>query len=137
MICGNKCGNIRLSQNTGEEKNGIFKTQRKDCKLKNRNGAKMKNAEIKIRVSEVEKESIKKRAIEKQMSLSEYILYCVRAKEDVVNSFSKNSNYPGMVNPGCIGQKCKFYEEYSEAAVNCCMFGSSEQDNESEKGCVD
>lgn len=96
----------------------------------------MKNAEIKIRVSEVEKESIKKRAIEKQMSLSEYILYCVRAKEDVVNSFAKNSNYPDK-NPGCVGQKCKFYEEYSEAAVNRCMFGASEQDKESEKGCVD
>lgn len=35
----------------------------------------------------------------------------------------------------CIKEKCKFYEVYSEAAVNCCMFGASEQDKETEKGC--
>lgn len=43
----------------------------------------MKNAEIKIRISELEKEKIKKRAEEMQMSMSEYILYCIRSKEDV------------------------------------------------------
>lgn len=94
----------------------------------------IKNAEIKIRISEYEKESIKKRAIEKQMNLSEYILYCVRSKENVANSFTQNNNHLDR-NPDCIGEKCKFYEEYCEAAVNHCMFGASEQDNETKKGC--
>lgn len=35
----------------------------------------------------------------------------------------------------CIKEKCKFYEEYCEAAVNHCIFGASEHDKESEKGC--
>lgn len=38
----------------------------------------MKNAEIKIRISQIEKENIKVRAELKGMSMSEYILYCVR-----------------------------------------------------------
>lgn len=41
----------------------------------------MKNAEIKIRISEIEKKSIKERAELMQMSMSEYILYCIRIFE--------------------------------------------------------
>ena len=49
----------------------------------------MKNAEIKIRISEFEKDRIKERAEAKQMSMSEYIISCVRAKEDeFMNKYS-------------------------------------------------
>lgn len=42
----------------------------------------MKNSEIKIRVSEQEKENIKIRAELKSMTMSEYILYCIRKNEE-------------------------------------------------------
>lgn len=42
----------------------------------------MKNSEIKIRISEQEKENIKLRAELKSMSMSEYILYCIRKDEE-------------------------------------------------------
>lgn len=40
-----------------------------------------------------------------------------------------------MVEQGCIKEKCQFYDDYCEAAYDGCLFGASEQDKESEKGC--
>lgn len=40
-----------------------------------------------------------------------------------------------MVRNNCTKEKCKFYDAFSEYAIDCCMFGTSALDAEQEKGC--
>lgn len=49
----------------------------------------MKNTDIRLRISEREKESIKERSAAMQMSMSEYILHCIREKEkEIMNKYA-------------------------------------------------
>lgn len=40
-----------------------------------------------------------------------------------------------MLKSNCVKEKCRFYDDVSECAIDCCMYGASEEDNERERGC--
>ncbi len=40
-----------------------------------------------------------------------------------------------MVKSNCVKEKCSFYDDISECAIDCCMFGASAEDDERERGC--
>lgn len=44
-------------------------------------------------------------------------------------------NIEAIENNNCIKDKCRFYDEYSECAINGCLFGASGEDKEMERGC--
>lgn len=39
-------------------------------------------------------------------------------------------------NEYCVEEECRFYSYWDECATDCCMFGASEEDKESEKPCA-
>lgn len=40
-----------------------------------------------------------------------------------------------MLKSNCIKERCRFYDDVSECAIDCCMYGASVEDEERERGC--
>lgn len=49
---------------------------------------------------------------------------------------TRTENTEAMEKSSCIKDKCLFFESYSEAAYDGCMYGASGIDDEKNKGCM-